>query len=145
MKIKTPVPLPQCFDVSTLPMTKCEIIPNAYGAGMKSVRQKLPDECIWRERCKLDIEANDKQQLNPVIANLMDLLFGSVDSFGRLVRREHLYWMRFESHHYGRKAHIARSLRNGFENRLMPQMKSVEISNAQNAGPACESVRCFGQ
>ena len=53
--------------------------------------------------------------------------------------------MRLKGHHNRRETQISRPFRDGLENGLMSEVKSVEIPDAQNAGTACESVRRFGQ
>ena len=68
-----------------------------------------------------------------------------VDSFGRLVRCEHLNGMGLKGHDDRGKPGFPGPPRNRLENCLMSKVKTVEISDAQNAGPACESVRRFGQ
>jgi len=102
-------------------------------------------EVVRGETGEFAIESNREQQVDAALPNLFDLSFWSADSFRRLIRVKHLYGVRLKRHGNGRQCETVCIPNHGLENCLMTQVKPVKVSDAENAGAACQSVRCCRQ
>ena len=125
-------------------MTKTEVGAYTYRADVKPIHQVLAHESVWRESGKVAIESSDEQQIDAGLCDHADLTLLCADSLRRLVRRQNLDGVGLKRHGNGGQSEFARVPHDGLKNRLMAQVQTVEVSNAQNTPTACKNARGFG-
>jgi hypothetical protein len=95
----------------------------------------LPDKGVRRGLRELERERLDDDSIDTGELEKLDLLLGRREQAGGAIRLQHLPRVRVEGIDHGLPAQSLRPANHGLHDRLMTQMKSVEVANRQDRTP----------
>jgi hypothetical protein len=136
------MPLFQGCNCARLPVPESKVASNTQGLGAQPVHHVAPDEGIWSSCSERHVEFCNEKELDSRAFEKTNLLRKRADQSWRDIRREYADGMGRKSEDRRADPQASRSFDDLPENRLMSEVKAIEVADAYHGRFV---QRCIGQ
>jgi hypothetical protein len=124
----------QQLDVAGAPGAESKVVPDGQPAHTTALDQHLIDELFGGDGGETPVEVLDEHAVDAAGAQRLELVAQIRDPRRRLIGREELARVRLERHHRREQAACPRGLHDLGQQRPMPAVNAIEVSDRQRTG-----------